>query len=92
MEDKARWTRDIEHLLKGDERSSVESIEYMTAEGGALYGETVRIVFEGGYTVDINVNCNSLGAMLKEIVFEVYGGGARGAYYRGFPEQEGNHV
>lgn len=82
MENKKEYTQMIEALLKADERSDVAVCKY-TKDG---YKEVVTIIFKGGYTVKINVNCNSFGAILKEVVKEVYDNGAFGAFFRGWPE------
>lgn len=84
MENKKEYTKMIEALLKADERSDVASCEY-TKDG---HSEVVTTIFKGGYTVKINVNCNSLGAILKEVVKEVYDNGAFGTFFRGWPEDE----
>ena len=84
MEDKRGYTQQLEELLKADERSKVTSCEYR--KNSMI--EVVEIVYDGGYTSRINVTCNSLGAILKEVAKEVYGDGATGTFYRGFPEEE----
>ena len=83
MEDKKGYTKRVESLLFADPRSEVDSCNYT---GG--HPEVVEIRFIGGYTVKINVTHNSLWAILNEITREVYGDGAHGAFYRGFPEVE----
>lgn len=84
MENKTEFTQMIEALLRADDRSDVVVCEY--AKNG--HSEVITIIFNGGYTVKINVNCNSLGAILKEVVKEVYDNGAFGTFFRGFPEDE----
>lgn len=80
MENKKEFTQMIEALLRADCRSDVVVCEY-TKEG---HNEIVTIIFKGGYAAKINVNCNSLGAILKEVVREVYGDGAFGTYFHGW--------
>lgn len=82
MENKKEYTQMIEALLRADERSDVAVCEY-TKDG---HNEVVTIIFKGGYTVKINVNCNSFGAILKEVAREVYDDGAFGTFFRGWPE------
>lgn len=74
MEDKKTWTREVGELLKKDKRSYLEECEYYKEHGN----EIVKLVFKDGDAVRINVSCNSLSAILHEIVREVYGDGAFG--------------
>lgn len=85
MENKKEFTKQLENLLVFDnDRNEVESCEYSAVPRH----EIVEIKYRGGYTVRINVTANSQGAILKEVAREVYGDGALGAFYRGFPEEE----
>ena len=74
MEDKKTWTREVGELLKKDKRSYLEECEYYKEHDT----EIVKLVFKDGDAVRINVSCNSLSAILHEIVREVYGDGAYG--------------
>ena len=73
-EDKRTWTRMCGVLLSEDYRSYVQKCEYSKTD----WDETVTIYYKSGSTTEINVNGNSQGAILHEIVREVYGNGAYG--------------
>ena len=89
MEDKKTWTRMIEQLLAFDPRSEVKAIDYTKNEPtDQRPREVIRIHYIGGAVSDINVSCNSLGAILNEIVKEVYYQDGFGTFFRGFPEEE----
>ena len=85
MENEKEFTKQLENLLVFDnDRNNVESCKYDRKPNL----EVVEIKYRGGYTVRINVTANSQGAILKEIVREVYDNGVMGAFYRGFPEED----
>jgi len=89
MEDKRKWTKDVESLLKTDNRAEIVSIDYARNDPGQhVPEEVVRIRYKGGAVADINVTFNSLGAILKEIVKEVYDQNATGTFFRGFLDEE----
>lgn len=71
---KERHVKEIGELMAKDPDSGVESADYVKA--GA--SEYVKIAYRGGESVYINVTINSLGAIHKEMVSEVYGSGAFG--------------
>lgn len=71
---KERHVKEIGELMAKDPDSGVESADYVKA--GA--SEYVKIAYRGGESVYINVTINSLGAIHKEMVREVYGFGASG--------------
>ena len=79
MEDKKSYVKMIELILKADDRSDIAKCTYIKSE--TL--EEVRLLYNCGYKVRINVTANSLGAILKEVAREVYGSGAVGTFYRG---------
>lgn len=81
MEDKRLWTKEVETLLKKDDRSDVQSLEYSIETKGRWKREVVKITYNCGSEQKINVSGNSLGAILHEIVREVYGQGAIGRIY-----------
>ena len=81
MEDKAKWTKEVEELLKKDKRSFVDSLEYSIETKGNWKREVVTVTFNCGSEQKINVSGNSLGAILHEIVREVYGQGAIGRIF-----------
>lgn len=90
MEDKYKYTEMLEALLLEDERSHVENCVYM----GPIEpdrSELVIINYKGGARAVINVTANSLGAIMKEVAREVYGGGAHGRTFYGFPGGEEAH-
>ena len=76
--DKMSWVEQISNLLKSDKYSEVQEVQYTADPDRTWISEVVRIVYVGGGIVDINVTFNSNGAILKEVVAEVYGGGAIG--------------
>ena len=78
MEDKRLWTKEVEELLKKDKRSFVDSLEYSIDTKNGWTREVVTVAFNDGSVMKINVSGNSLGAILHEIVREVYGYGAIG--------------
>lgn len=89
MEDKRTWTKMIEELLAFDYRADVIGIDYIKSEpSDPKPNEVIRIHYRGGAVADINVSCNSLGAILHEIVTEVYYQDGFGTFFRGFPEEE----
>lgn len=75
-ENKSEWVRHIRDLLWQDDRSEVVDCVYFVEDGM----EIVKIYYRGGAETCINVSINSLGAILKEIVAEVYGDGAIGTF------------
>lgn len=81
MEDKRLWTKEVETLLKKDVRSYVQSLDYSIETKGNWKREVVTITYNCGSEQKINVSGNSLGAILHEIVREVYGQGAIGRIY-----------
>ena len=81
MEDKRKWTKEVEELLKKDERSYVQSLDYSIDTKNGWKREVVKITYNCGSEQKINVSGNSLGAILHEIVREVYGYGAIGRIY-----------
>lgn len=84
---KKRWCSMILGLLANDPRNKVKRITY-TDRYPLEGGEVVEIEYESGYMARINVSANSLGAILHEIVAEVYGPGAYGTFWRGFRKKE----
>ena len=81
MEDKRLWTEEVEALLKKDDRSYVQSLDYSIDTKHGWSREVVKITYNCGSEQKINVSGNSLGAILHEIVREVYGYGAIGRIY-----------
>ena len=81
MEDKRKWTKEVEALLKKDDRSYVQSLEYSIDTKHGWSREVVTVTFNYGSEMKINVSGNSLGAILHEIAREVYGQGAIGRIY-----------
>lgn len=84
---KRQWCDMVWGLLSNDPRNKVKRITYSDRyplEGG----EVVEIEYESGYMARINVSANSLGAILHEIVAEVYGPGAYGTFWRGFRKEQ----
>lgn len=79
---KRQWCDMICGLLSNDPRNSVKQITYTDRY------EVVEIEYESGYMARINVTANSLGAILREIVAEVYGPGSLGTFWRGFRKKE----
>ena len=78
---KAQFLKALETALKTDDRSDLESIEYVR-DFDNIVEETIIITFESGAKSFINVSCNSNGANALEVVKEVYGEGAQGRFFR----------
>lgn len=78
MEDKRLWIQNVETLLRSEPRSYVDKLEYSIEEKNGWKREVVKITYNCGSEQKINVSGNSLGAILHEIVREVYGYGAIG--------------
>lgn len=87
MENKAAYVELIEAILLADDRSHVTSCVYSN-ENGFDRTEYVTIWYKGGAMAKINVSANSLGAILKEVAAEVYGNGALGRVFYGFPKDK----
>ena len=71
---KERAVHDIAEVLKKDPDSEVASADYVKVG----VSEYVRIAYKGGASSYINVTIDSIGAIHKEMVSEVYGPGAHG--------------
>lgn len=82
-----QWCDMIWGLFANDPLNGVKRITY-TDRYPLEGGEVVEIEYESGYMVRINVTANSLGAILHEIVAEVYGPGAYGTFWRGVRKKE----
>ena len=74
MEDKRKFIKALEAALRTDERSDVESIDYLMKDDM----EIICIKYDGGHKDYINARMNSNGANAKEIIAQVYGSGAYG--------------
>jgi hypothetical protein len=81
MEDKRLWIQNVETLLRSEPRSYVDKLEYSIEEKNGWKREVVKITYNCGSEQKINVSGNSLGAILHEIVREVYGQGAIGRIF-----------
>lgn len=71
---KERHVKEIGELMSKDLNSCVKSADYVHVG----VSEYVQITYRNGESVYINVTINSLGAIHKEMVSEVYGSGAFG--------------
>lgn len=74
MENKREFIKALEAALRTDERSDVESIDYLMKDDM----EIICIKYDGGHKDYINARMNSNGANAKEIIAQVYGSGAYG--------------
>ncbi|WP_338547789.1 hypothetical protein V1225_05815 [Emergencia sp. JLR.KK010] len=75
IEEKSRFVTGIETLLSLDKNSMVDSLIYkfdMQDEAGEVYDEYVGIAWETGGAKRVLVTGYSNGAILKEIIKEVY--------------------
>ena len=75
IEEKSRFVTGIETLLSLDKNSMVDSLMYkfdMQDEAGEVYDEYVGIAWEAGGAKRLLVTGYSNGAILKEIIKEVY--------------------
>ena len=75
--EKQAFIKALETAIKTDNRSYVKSIDYEYREND-LPREIITITFKNDRTVRINAEINSNGANAKEIIAEIYGGGAQG--------------
>lgn len=71
---KERHVKEIGELMAKDPESGVASADYVKAG----VSEYVQITYRSGESVYVNVTINSIGAIHKEMVSEVYGSGAFG--------------
>ena len=68
--EKRSYTRKLEELLKLDPRSGVASVEYGVSEP---YGsEFIEVRFRTGRAERIDVTCDSLAAILRDVTKRVY--------------------
>lgn len=75
IEEKSRFVRGIEMLLRMDKNSMLDSLIYrldMQDEAGEVYDEYVGIAWETGGAQKLLVTGYSNGAILKAIIKEVY--------------------
>ncbi|WP_251612979.1 hypothetical protein [Senimuribacter intestinalis] len=75
IEEKRRFVKGIEFLLSLDKNSMVDSLIYkfdMQDEAGEVYDEYVGVAWETGGAKKLLVTGYSNGAILKEIIKEVY--------------------
>ena len=78
---KAEFLKALETALKTDDRSDLESIDYVR-DMDNWPEEAVIITYANGHKVFVNVSGNSNGANALEVVKEVYGEGAQGRFFR----------
>ena len=71
---KEQHVKEIGELMAKDPESGVASADYVKAG----VSEYVQIAYKGGESSYINVTIDSIGAIHKEMVLEVYGPGAGG--------------
>lgn len=64
MEDKKGFVEGLSSLLS-KHYSGIESLEYFRP--GSDYNEEVVVTYRGGYQQPINVSCDSIPAMLRDI-------------------------
>ena len=74
-EEKRRFTRKLEELLKADPRSGVSSCEYFTKEAFGSVQEYIEIKMRSGNISRICVTGDSLGMIIRDITKKVYHSG-----------------
>ena len=74
LDEKMRFVRRIETLLAFDQKNNnVDCLQYKVEfQNDNCYDEYVKVVYENGNEKPLLVTGNSNGAILKEIVKEVY--------------------
>ena len=76
------WVRKIGTLIRSDHSSGVDFIFYKENKNELGWRrEVIEVHYHNEQVVKINITGNSLGAILHEIVREVYGYGAIGRIY-----------
>ena len=73
--EKQAFIKALETAIKTDNRSYVKSIDYNYNADG-FPKEIITITYKNDSKVRINAEINSNGANAKEIIAEIYGGGA----------------
>lgn len=74
LDDKKRFVKRIEMLLDFDKKNNqVDCLQYkVDYQSEKCYDEYVKVIYENGNVKSLLVTGNSNGAILKEIVKEVY--------------------
>jgi len=74
LDEKMRFVRRIETLLAFDQKNNnVDCLQYkVDFQKDDCYDEYVKVIYENGNVKPLLVTGNSNGAILKEIVREVY--------------------
>ena len=79
LDGKAEFVKAVADLLRKEPRCGVVDIRY-ERNFQNTNTEVIGIAYLGGHISKVNVTGNSNGAILKEIVAEVYGEGALGRF------------
>ena len=79
LDGKAEFVKAVADLLRKEPRCGVVDIRY-ERNFQNTDTEVIGIAYLGGHISKVNVTGNSNGAILKEIVAEVYGEGALGRF------------
>lgn len=69
---KAEFINNLCDLLRTDPRSSVDLLHYEIRTFDGYEDEIVHICYTGGHHVSLLVTANSIGAIAKEVINEVY--------------------
>ena len=72
LKKKAEFVNGLCDLLRTDPRSSVDLLHYEAVSFDGYYDEYVHVCYTGGHHVALLVTANSLGAIAKAVINEVY--------------------
>lgn len=71
-EDKKKWVKDIEMLLRCDKRSHLQSTNYYYETRNGWKREVIEVVRTDGSVAELNVTGDSLKSILSKIINEAY--------------------
>lgn len=72
LKKKAEFVNSLCDLLRTDPRSSVDLLHYEVVTFDGYTYEYIHVCYIGGHRVSLNVTGNSIGAIAKEVINEVY--------------------
>lgn len=72
MEDKTGLVRELGDLLHKYEIEDISHLEYIKESSKGCISEIVRIYFCSGHTIDVNVNMDSLAAIIRDVMKVLY--------------------
>lgn len=72
IKEKSEFVEKLRTLVMSDCRTSVKELHYVIISAGSSYQEYIYIAYRGGHIVKVTVTGNSLGAITKAVIDEVY--------------------